>query len=111
MKKNIVLSLTLALMPMLSFAAIGGIDGVMTKISDLMSMAMPLLLSAAVLFFVYALVKFMLSAGADKTAAKEQMIWGVVILFVMISVWGLVNILADTADLDTSVPTVDWEVK
>ncbi|MFH0846301.1 MAG: hypothetical protein V1851_02820 [Patescibacteria group bacterium] len=110
--KKIILGFSLALMPMVSFAAIGGIDGVMNKLSDLMRMAMPLLLSAAVLFFVYTLVKYMFAgAGQSKDDAKSQMLWGVVILFVMISVWGLVNILADTADLDNNVPTVNWEVQ
>jgi len=106
MKKKI-LVLSLAFAPMVSFAAIGGLQGVAELVSDLFGLAMPLLLSLAVLYFVWSLVKFMTSAGESKDDAREQMIWGVIILFVMVSVWGLVNILGDTIDLDTSIPDVD----
>ena len=95
MKKILSLS-TLALMPVISMAAIGGLEGLFKKISDLLGLVMPLLLSLAVIFFVYALVKYMLKAGEAQEEAREQMIWGIVILFVMVSVWGLVNILDKT---------------
>ncbi|MFH1402052.1 MAG: hypothetical protein ABIG87_00315 [Patescibacteria group bacterium] len=108
--KKIILSLSLAL-PLITLAATSGLKGVMGTLSDLMGVAMPLLLSAAVLFFVYSLVLYMLKDGEEKTKAKENMIWGVVILFVMVSVWGLVNVLGDTFNLDTAVPSVDWEVR
>jgi hypothetical protein len=39
------------------------------------------------------------------------MIWGVIALFVMVSVWGLVNLLGDTFDIDQTdtinVPSVE----
>ncbi|MBU1046904.1 pilin [Patescibacteria group bacterium] len=108
MKK--ILGLSLAMVPAVSFAAIDGLEGVAELVSDLFGLIMPLILSLAVIYFVWSLVKYMTKAGEAKDDARDQMIWGVVILFVMVSVWGLVNILGDTVDLDTSVPTVDWEV-
>ncbi len=109
MKKKILI-LSLAFAPMLSLAAVDGLEGVMGVISDLFGVAMPLILSLAVLYFVWSLTQYMLKDGEDKAAAKTNMIWGIIILFVMISVWGLVNVLGDTLDLDNSAPTVDWEV-
>ncbi|MCK5021815.1 MAG: hypothetical protein KAR54_01020 [Candidatus Pacebacteria bacterium] len=41
-------------------------------------------------------MKFLQSSGSDKEDAKQQMIWGIVILFVMVSVWGLVDLLTKT---------------
>ena len=108
MKK--ILGLSLALAPVISLASTGDLTSLAGKISDLFGLAMPLLLSLAVIFFVYALLQYILKAGEEQATARQQMIWGIIILFVMVSVWGLVNILGNTVDLDTTVPTVDWEV-
>jgi len=95
-------------MPMLVFAKT--LTEIMTDISGLMSTAMPIIISLAVIYFVWALVQFLLKEGEDKAAAKTSMIWGIIILFAMISVWGLVNVLVSTFNLDTAVPTVNWQV-
>ncbi|MCK5021816.1 MAG: hypothetical protein KAR54_01025 [Candidatus Pacebacteria bacterium] len=107
--KKYILGLSLALMPMLTLGATG-FSELLGTLSDLIATAMPILLSLAVLFFVYSLVMYLLKAGEEKKDAKTQMIWGIVILFVMVSVWGLVNVLVSTADLDTTVPDFDYEI-
>ena len=113
MKKYTILSLSLMAMPMLVFAATQttkGLEGAMTTIATLMKTAMPLIISLAVIFFVWSLVQFMLKEGEDKAAAKTSMIWGIIILFAMVSVWGLVNVLDQTFNLENQAPTVDWVV-
>ena len=109
MKKYIVLGSTMALAPILVFAV--NAEDILDIFSDLLGVLMPILISLAVIYFVYSLVQFMLKEGEEKAAAKTSMIWGVIILFAMVSVWGLVNVLGDTFDLDTAAPTLDWEVK
>lgn len=48
----------------------------------------------ALLVFFWGLVKFIYSASAEgKSEGKGFMLWGVVALFVMVSVWGLVNFI------------------
>lgn len=108
MKKYIVLSAMLALTPVVALAV--DLEDIMGVFSNLMGVAMPILISLAVIYFVWSLVQYMLKSGEEKDAAKANMIWGIVILFVMVSVWGLVNVLSDTFDLDTAAPTIDWEV-
>ena len=55
----------------------------------------PLLFGVALLFFFWGLVKFLANAG-DKGAIEEgrnKMLWGVITLFVMLSVWSLVRFI------------------
>ena len=68
------------------------------------------LLTAALVVFFWGMVKYISGLGSeqDKKAGKEIMVWGIVALFVMISVWGLVRLLqgnflggADTGAFDT----------
>jgi hypothetical protein len=57
-----------------------------------------LVLALALLFFFWGVAKFILNADNDekRTEGKKVMIWGIIALFVMVSVWGLINILANT---------------
>ena len=66
----------------------------------------PLLFALAVAFFVWGMVKFFI-INSDEEAKREQgkqfMIWGIVALAVMLSVWGLVGILGTTFGVSSSV--------
>ncbi len=70
------------------------------------SAIIPFVFAVAVLFFVWGSVKFFI-INADEEAKRAQgkqfMIWGIVALAVMLSVWGLVNILGSTFNLTTNV--------
>lgn len=60
----------------------------------ILDVLIPLLVTLAVLVFFWGMVKFLWS-GADEKAresGKGLMIWGIIALFVMISVWGLVQL-------------------
>lgn len=102
MKKYIVSGGAMLLAPSIVLAG-SGLEGVIDVVSNLVTMLVPLVISAAVLFFLYGLAKYMWSVGEEKDAGKDIMIWGVIGLFVMVSVWGLVNLLSDTFDLDNTI--------
>lgn len=69
----------------------------------------PLFFTIAVAFFVYGVVQYML-ANADESkreTGKQYMVWGIIALTVMVTMWGLVNILAGTFGLDSGfIPQV-----
>ncbi len=57
-----------------------------------------LLFAVALVVFFYGVVKFIVNAGNAKesTDGKMHMVWGVVGLFIMISVWGIINVVCNT---------------
>jgi hypothetical protein len=61
------------------------------------------------LWFLVGLIRYITAGGdADKRAeARGIMIWGVVILFVMVSVWGLVGILGNLTNVrqESTIPS------
>lgn len=67
----------------------------------------PLLFAVATAFFVWGTVKFFIINVDDekkRQEGKQFMLWGIIALAVMISVWGLVAILGGTFGIeDTSV--------
>ncbi|MBU1046905.1 pilin [Patescibacteria group bacterium] len=99
MKKNIINSLVLGLSIVPSFvlaAGVGDVTGIIDLVRSIFSAILPLIMTLAVIYFLWSLTKYMTKAGAEQAEAKEQMMWGVIILFVMVSVWGLVGILDKT---------------
>jgi len=65
---------------------------------DLISVSIPVIVGLMLLVFFWGLAKFIFRVGGDEKAVDEGkriMLWGVVALFVMVSVWGLVNFLVD----------------
>src|SRR3989344_3135645 len=56
----------------------------------------PVLEVVALLVFFWGLVKFIFRVGGDEKAVeggKRLMIWGLLALFVMISVWGIIRFM------------------
>ncbi|MEI7709113.1 MAG: hypothetical protein WCI76_00155 [bacterium] len=65
----------------------------------------PLIFVLAFLMFVWGVVKFTLNSSEEikKEEGRQFMLWGVVGLTVMVCVWGLVGILANTFHVNVRV--------
>lgn len=87
-------------LPALVFAA-SGIEGAIDSISGIVDAIIPLLIGIALVMFLYGVVMYVVRSGADdKAKAINYIIYGIIGLFVMVSVWGLVNLVQDTLDID-----------
>ncbi len=59
----------------------------------------PLLFALAMAFFLWGVIQFVILGAGDenkRTQGREHMIWGVIALTVMVSVWSLVGLLGGT---------------
>lgn len=73
-----------------------GLDRLLDQADGLIVRLIPMLVSLAVLLFLWGVLKYVFAkSDGDKKDARNFMIWGIVGLFVMVSVWGLVRILGD----------------
>ena len=80
-----------------------GIGSVIGLISGIVGALIPLMMAAALLAFFWGLVQYIFKIGGGKTkgsSGRGLMIWSLVALFVMASVWGLVNLLRDSFGID-----------
>lgn len=80
------------------------VDGALNWVIYIAGRALPLLILAALVLFLFGIVKrfFWAKDTVDKGEAGRYILWGVVALFVMVSVWGLVNVLRSSFNLDNS---------
>jgi hypothetical protein len=58
-----------------------------------------LIIALAVVYFLYAVSKFVRSDGKERESGKELIVWGIIGLVVMMSVWGIVTIVKSTLEL------------
>lgn len=78
-------------------AKLGNVESFVKDIGDIIDVAIPIVFALALLFFLWGLAKYIFAAGNEeaKDAGKRIMIWGIIALFVMASVWGIVAFLQD----------------
>jgi hypothetical protein len=97
-----------ALMSMLVpvFAHAQTIQAILTKLSDIMGLLIPMALAAALLAFFWGLTMYLYSNGENAEAGRSIMINGVLALFVMVSIWGIVQLIQRTLGISsvTRVP-------
>jgi hypothetical protein len=86
------------LLPVVAFAqqqvSTGYLESIIRGIGRLINLALPVLIAAGVVYFIFNVVKYII-AGDDnaKEQAKGRIIYGIIGLFVIVAVWGLVNLL------------------
>jgi len=91
--------------PLSAAAAINTIWDIFGFIKRILDTALPLIIAIAVVYFVYGIFTYVVAVDDEKKgAAKDKIIYGIVGLFIMISVWGLVNILVRTFGLSNTGP-------
>lgn len=74
---------------------------------DLIWAAIPVVATLAFLAFLWGLTKFISNAGSDKavTEGKSLMKWGLIALFIMVTLWGIIQFLGgELGFTDFSLP-------
>ena len=103
----------LAFGPVIALAqGTASLTAIVTFISATVASLIPIMFGLAIVYFFWGLTKYIRSAGDPKGAAegKSIMIYGVIAIAVMASIYGLVNYLQSlfgiTAVTTTTVPLV-----
>ena len=108
--KGVVASVGVFAIPLLASAAT--IETILVTVKRLMDLGIPILITLALLYFLFGLGEYVLESHDDakKTEGRNRMIYGVVALFVMVSVWGLVGVIASqfgiTAGGQIPIPSI-----
>ncbi len=86
--------------------ATGTLNDIEDAVLKLLNSVVPLLIAAAVVFFLWNVLKYINSGdnAEERTQARALMVYGIIAIFVMVSLWGFVNVLDDAFDLKKTVP-------
>ena len=111
MKKLIALAAVVGA-PVVAFAQLGNLQGIVDAIGTIVNALIPIAFAAALLFFFWGLALYLLAGGNEDSQAKGKtmMFWGVIALFVMASIWGIVSFINEALGISeettVTVPSV-----
>lgn len=91
--------------PQVSFAAFERLKTLLRDFKSLLDLLVPITFALALIFFFYGIAQFIRNSGDTKTheAGKNKIIWGIVGLFVMISIFGIIRYLGDSIGVETGI--------
>ncbi|MBP9760379.1 MAG: hypothetical protein KBD24_03355 [Candidatus Pacebacteria bacterium] len=84
-----------------------------TELGSIVGLLIPIFIALAFLVFVWGLITFIFASGDDdaKAAGKNRMIWGVLALFVITAIWGILALLRTITGASDNTPQYpSWSV-
>ncbi|MEK7535830.1 MAG: pilin [Patescibacteria group bacterium] len=82
------------------------VDNLITAVKRWVGALTPILVGLALVFFIWSLIKLIRSESDDDRAeAKKGMWWGILAMFVIISIWGITTAIGRTLGIDPKVDT------
>ncbi len=81
-----------------------GILFILCRISELLSAVVPMLVALGVVYLVWGIVQYVIGDSEEaKSKGRDTIIFGIIGLAVIISMWGLVYLLQDTFEMRNKV--------
>ncbi len=104
--KKIIASLVVIAPALASAQAITDVNSLTYKLTNIGNTIIEILIAFAVLYIIFNVVKYIMAAEdpEKRKALGGAVLWGIVGLFVILSIWGLVNILSNTFRTNTNAP-------
>lgn len=84
------------------------IGGLLNWVNTLLNAVIPFLVGLAVLVIIYGVFGYIRHAAEEEKRGEARMfvLWGVIGVFAMVSIWGFISILVNTLPLKRSAPEV-----
>ena len=102
-KKYIITTVFIALSPALAFAATSAtLAKIITDITNYLNDVLFLLMALAIVIFVWYVIKYFIMPNEDRSKAGDYMLYSIIGFFVILSLWGIVNILNNTFGVGNS---------
>jgi uncharacterized membrane-anchored protein len=110
MKKALIVGASIFLPVVAGAQQLSNIETLVQSISRIINIIIPIVFALALLFFFWGVAQYILNSGNDEAQkeGRSKMIWGIVALFVMSAVWGLVRFLGTAVGVNQeSGPSVN----
>ena len=116
MKKTLVLGtlpLLSLLLPLVASAQASDTSSFVNVIIGIINgVLVPLILAIAFIVFIWGVFRFFIASNEEtKEKGKDLMVFGLIGFVVIISIWGIVNLLVNTFNLDTAPNFVEPEAR
>ena len=92
-----------------SGGAITTFSGLLGRISSIVDDIIPFIIWLAVFVIIWGIFNYLVRATDEekRADARKYIVWGIIALFFMLSIWGFVNILLNTFSLKRTIDAAD----
>lgn len=95
--KKVLATVTLFIFPLVASAqSLSNIPILIQFIGDVLNRIIPVVIALTVVIFFWGLFKYVKDAGKGHKVGRNIMISGLLALFVMVSVWGIIRLMQNT---------------
>lgn len=101
MKKTALISFLLLAAPLVASADGTDLPSLISKAGSIINSLIPVLIALALVAFFWGLVRYIWSGGEEHEEGKNIMIAGLVGLFIMVSIWGIIRIAQNTLGVNS----------
>lgn len=71
-----------------------GVKGIINAGYDIIvSVLIPLAFGLCLMYFFWGVAKYIKSIGSEKDEGKQVMVWGILALFIVSSIWGIISFI------------------
>lgn len=88
------------------FAAVTTVPQLLTQIEGILNVIIPFIIGLAVFVILWGIFIYITKAGEEekRAEAKLYIVWGIIAVFSMLSIWGFVNILVNSFGIQINPP-------
>lgn len=100
-KVKVVIAGVLTFLPVIALAD-NDLSSFITKLGQIFSSLVPIMVTLALIYFIYGLAEYIAVSGneAKKAEGKNIMIYGTIAMFMIVSIWGVVQFIGKTVGVN-----------
>ncbi len=83
-------------LPMVALAQTQNILGVLDFFQKLFNGLIGFFITFAIVVFFWGMIQYLWKVDEEKSKGLQTMMWGVIAIFVMVSIWGIIRLLQNT---------------
>ena len=87
-------------------AVVTTVPQLLTQIENILNVIIPFIIGLAVFTIIWGIFTYITKAGEEekRSEAKLYIVWGIIAVFCMLSIWGFVNILINSFGIPINPP-------
>ena len=97
---------TAAVIGLPSFVGAASLFDTLSLANTFLNALIGLFITLAIVVFFWGLIKYLWDMGEDKSEGLQIMMYGVIAIFVMVSIWGIIRLLQNTFKVTSTDPII-----
>lgn len=99
--------LTLGLLALPALAGAASLLDTLALVNTFLNALIGVFITLAIVVFFWGLITYLAKSGGEgKSEGLQIMLWGIIAIFVMVSIWGIIRLLQSTFNVTSTQPVI-----